>query len=476
MSTPEDFDGGNLERLMALQCSFLEYLRNGKAIYFDEDDLEDLFYFVIDDGDEELARKVLETGRKQHVGNLLFWYLEGVIYDEKGDYQKALDTFNAYPEREEPEWHCLCFTTYCHIGDMGKAKAAAEEIIHIGYSLNYYLTYITSVFLSVGKDELAKGYLKKAVALESVDAETFADLSRLALSLGEIDLAIRCADRVIQEEPYNAKAWLLEAHALLLQDKIDEALEKLEYVLAICPEHKQAMFDKVRVLIGLNKLTEAEEAIHNQLSLLHNQDYSGCADTLRSYLGDIAYLRGNLAEAREIYNTAYKKVDLMAVQLLHYAECKIQIHRWADAEKLLKESIEKEEGLVRSHEVLASLYSQRRRYKLAAAHTKICIQFEPNEVSHHIFYCIVLLESGNLRTAVKELQEATKRFPDSWELHCFMAIVMAMKDKNEAAADSLRRACEINPDARERFILANTNVEEVLRLVDNREHTNNDTL
>ena len=89
--SPEEFF-----RLSCLEQDFSEYLNGRRSVYFDEEDLEDLFYFEVDKGEEELAREVLQTGRKQHPSSVMFRYLEGVIYDEKGEYETALKIFTAY--------------------------------------------------------------------------------------------------------------------------------------------------------------------------------------------------------------------------------------------------------------------------------------------------------------------------------------------------------------------------------------------
>ena len=72
-----------LSQLSRLEQDFLENLSGRKSVYFDEEDLEDLFYFELDKGDEDLAGEVLRTGRKQHPNSAIFRYLEGVIYDER---------------------------------------------------------------------------------------------------------------------------------------------------------------------------------------------------------------------------------------------------------------------------------------------------------------------------------------------------------------------------------------------------------
>ena len=463
--SPEEFF-----RLSCIEQNFQEYQSGRKSIYFDEADLEDLFYFEMDKGEEELAREVLQTGRKQHPSSIMFRYLEGVIFDEKGEYETALKIFEAYPDEKDPEWHSLCFSTYCHIPDIEKAKEEATHIIESGGGSDiHYLIYIAKSFFKLQEHSQAVTYLKKAAALNPTEKNDLEALGGLALDLKESHIAYQCAEKILKDEPYCFEAWFTEANALLLEQKFEEALDKLEYVLAIYPGHTQAFLEKIRVLIILNQLSEAERLIAGHKTADRKNGDSvivALNGILKSYSADIAFLQGEWQKANRLYSTVYKDVDLAPIQLCLFAECKMRSPRWKDAERLLKESIAGDNEIVDSHEHLAEIYLHQRKYDAAAKEFRQCMVLMPNKIPYRLSYSIALLDGNHTKSAIKVLQETIEMSPECWEAHSLIAVIMAVQGKQKEAVVALKKACTIDPKAREAFIQTYPQAEQIIEIMD----------
>lgn len=461
---PEEFF-----RLSCIEQDFCEYQSSRKSVYFDEEDLEDLFYFEVDKANERLALEVLQTGRKQHPSSVMFRYLEGVIYDEKGEYETALKIFKAFPDEQDPEWHCLCFSTYCHIPDIEKAKEEAEHIIESGENLDHYLIYIAKSFFKLQEQNLAVTYLEKAASLNPTEKNSLETLGGLAMDLKEPLIAYQCAEKILKDDPYCFEAWFMEANALLLEQKFEEALDKLEYALAIYPEHIQALLEKIRILIILNRLPEAERVIasHKTADRENGNHVTELLNgILKSYSADIAFLRGEWQKANRLYNAIYKDVDLVPIQLCFFAECKMRSHRWKEAERLLKESIAGDNEIVEPHEHLAELYLHQRKYDAAAKEFRQCMVLMPNKITYQISCSIALLEGNHPKSALKVLRDTIKNAPECWEAHSLIAIIMAVQGKQREAAASLKKACAIEPQARETFIRTCPQAEQIIEIMD----------
>lgn len=458
--SPEEFF-----RLSCLEQDFSEYLNGRRSVYFDEEDLEDLFYFEVDKGEEELARKVLQTGRKQHPSSVMFRYLEGVIYDEKGEYETALKIFTAYPEEQDPEWHCLCFSTYCHSHNIEKAKEEAERIAALGINLEHYLAHIARSFRQQKEDGLAKDYLQKAICLNPTDNDILDILSDLALDLHETKIAYQCAEKILSNNPYYIKPWFTEAYVLRQEQKMEESLDKLEYILAIDPDNMQATIEKVRTLIILNRLAEADKLINDTIAA-NKGNHQPWQFILKGFSGDIAFMKGDWQQAGKLYSAAYNKTGLSPSQALFFAECKMRGHRWKEAERLLKESIAGDKEIVESHERLAEIYLHQGKYDLAAKQFRQCMVLMPDKTAYRISYSIALLEGNHQRAAIKILQDTVKTSPKCWEAYSLIAIIMVIQDKAVAAASALKKACDIEPQAREKFIQTCPQAGQIIELMD----------
>ncbi|HCS88119.1 MAG TPA: hypothetical protein DIW30_06945 [Bacteroidales bacterium] len=376
--------------------------------------------------------------------------------------------FEAYPDEQNPEWHCLCFSVYCHNHNIEKAKEEADRIVALGVNLEHYLAHIARSFHQQKENELAKDYLLKAIRLHPTDNDTLDILGDLALEIGEITIAYRCAEKILSDHPYHIKSWFTEAYVLRYEKKVEESLDKLEYILAIDPDNMQATIEKIRTLIILNRLAEAEETIKETIAS-NKDNHQPWQFILKGFSGDIAFLKGAWQQAGKLYSAVYNKAGLSPSQMLFFAECKMKNHRWKDAERLLKEVNATDNEIVESHELLAEIYLHQGRYDLAARQFRQCMVLAPDNTMYRISCSIALLEGNHKKSAIKILQDTVKTSPGCWEAYSLIAIIMVIQGKAKAAVTALKKACDIEPTAREKFIQTCPQAKQIIELLDRKD-------
>jgi ligand-binding sensor domain-containing protein len=93
------------------------------------------------------------------------------------------------------------------------------------------------------------------------------------LDAGFFDSAVECFDRVLQDEPDNAKVWMLRATALSRAEQYEQALECLDKTLEISPENGQVWQMKALCLSRLGRESEASDCQRRAWSAAEDAEY-----------------------------------------------------------------------------------------------------------------------------------------------------------------------------------------------------------
>jgi tetratricopeptide (TPR) repeat protein len=99
------------------------------------------------------------------------------------------------------------------------------------------------------------------------------------LDAGFFDSAVECFDRVLRDEPGNAKVWMLKATALSRAEQYEQALESLDKVLEISPQDGQAWQMKALCLSRLGRESEASDCQRRAWSAAEDAEFVAGGDT-----------------------------------------------------------------------------------------------------------------------------------------------------------------------------------------------------
>lgn len=101
-------------------------------------------------------------------------------------------------------------------------------------------------------------------------------LSDIMVSCGKCVEAVPLLDEILNRDPFNLEAWNLMAEAQSGQEHYHEALEAIEYLLAIDEHNLQGQLIRANSLFHLNRMKEAHaqykaylKEVPNDISILH---------------------------------------------------------------------------------------------------------------------------------------------------------------------------------------------------------------
>jgi tetratricopeptide (TPR) repeat protein len=138
---------------------------------------------------------------------------------------------------------------------------------HAMLAINYAHTH---------RGELAIESAKKAIELAPDDSYTYYALACAYRYHGLITRSERAIDTAIAMNPEIAEYFACQAYNYIIQGQLVKALDSLNIGLKIDPKHISCLQLKLRALIQLRSLTDAEKIVDSLLSLSPNEAITYC--------------------------------------------------------------------------------------------------------------------------------------------------------------------------------------------------------
>ena len=256
-----------------------DMLRTHHTVYFDSEQFEYIIDHYTNQHDLRRSREAVETAMSQHPESNKLKIKNARQYLLENDAQTAFDIMQ-HVERDDDDDPDYFLTLGSCLAALGKSKEALENYFS---ALPYF-------------DEDEKFELYNAIAYEyqtlhdydrAVEfyhkAEPFADdvdtlyheIRCCYLSAGRKDEAIGYFQRLVDKNPYNAKAWANLGDCYRLTGQYEQSIDHYEYALSIVPEDIWANMHLADIYYDLGRFREAidtlEEALRNgvETSMIH---------------------------------------------------------------------------------------------------------------------------------------------------------------------------------------------------------------
>lgn len=243
-------------------------LHEGGHVYMDADELTDIAEFYMIKMREEEANECIEIAIKLHpeaTDPQVFIARQHLFHEQ---IEEARSVAGAIADQDDREVKFLWAEIHIKEGDTQKA----DNLL-----LNYYDTltedadlflYDTAgVFMDYEEWEYAEKWAKKLKT-------AFPDFKRsdllicdILVSCGKVKEAVPLLEEILNTDPYNVEAWNLLAEAESGQEHYKEALEAIDYLLAINEKHLRGQLIRAHCLYHLNRIKEAHEQYQAYLQL-----------------------------------------------------------------------------------------------------------------------------------------------------------------------------------------------------------------
>jgi tetratricopeptide (TPR) repeat protein len=207
-----------------------------------------------------------------------FYESRGVLYLNFRKYKEALHDF-------EQQLKYVVYTSEKIKAMGGKAKAKfesneidasfriLEEALNLDPTSVLILNDLALQYLILSEFELARKYLNKALAINSNDKITLANMGYVALKSGKYEQALNIFDLVIEKYPdvgllYNNRGFVKFQISL-----IEEALDDINYSIELYPVNSYAFKNRALIYLSIEEKDKACEDLMYAKSLGYTLDY-----------------------------------------------------------------------------------------------------------------------------------------------------------------------------------------------------------
>jgi tetratricopeptide (TPR) repeat protein len=303
--------------------------------------------------------------------------------------------------------------------------------------------------------------LSKVEKLDANHHDAMIKLGRLNLLLGELELALERANKVIKQDDKKTMAWLLRSGVALKQNNYESAIKDVNQALQLEVNNIEALSLKAFVLNKQDKATEALALLSTALT--NNPD----ALPLTMIKISIFEQQKKYSEMESIYKGLQQKHA--AATWVHVSLAKLYNaqNRYEDAKEVLQQFVVAQPDMKEAKMLLVSLV-QTKEPELAITLLDSYIKLQPEASDLRFSKAKLLLTSKQVDAALEELQQIAS-LPNGGENARKAKIMLASFDlqqgekdaANEKIQDILQKAPE-NEAAlllKARIDIANNNID-----------------
>lgn len=395
---------------------FLEYLQqyekaraNDEPIYMDAEDLTDIAEFYMTQNREEEANEAISLALSLHpdsVDPLIFLARQQMFHD---NLDEAIIIAHSIPDQNDREtiflWTELLIRSdkpeeaLQLILSKQEEQDEGEEMFLYDAAcifMDYQLNEIAQELINILEEKFPQNAKLRKLKIENL------------IALEDYDEAIKQLQVYIDDYPYSTSAWISIAEAHVMKGDFLEALDNVEFCLAINPTHSQALLLKAHCLFHLNHLDETHEIY---LKLQKKDPENG-----RLYYMDAITLANmeKFGEAKVLIAKALEytpEYDEDRVQvLLHMAFIESKCHNVIGASNALEEAmrVSKGKGEIEYNLLMGEILLENGREQEAAEHFEIAYNESKNKQQTLLTMGIAYAETMHYDTALSLLKSFTQ--------------------------------------------------------------------
>lgn len=318
-----DFAESNINELAS---KFEKMIDDGKSLYYEVDDLEELLEHYIINQRLELAFKVIGIANSQYPGNKQLAIKEAELLAITGKHEEALELLSDIEllESFNPDFYLAKATVLSQGGDYRNAidslfkaleySREEQDLIYLNLAIEYQ---------NIENYPKAIEFLKKSLAINGESEDAMYELAYCFELTRDYQDAIATFNKIIDQTPYNAHAWFNLGASYQAIGEYSKALVALDYVLIIDESFHAAYFNKAMVLVKLEKYEEAIDLYKRALSfeILDSLIYfyiGDCYDNLEDYKNALVYFEKAIrkdAAMAEAWIGASSSLDMLDREL-----------------------------------------------------------------------------------------------------------------------------------------------------------------
>lgn len=421
-------------------------LSAGDSLYFEPDELTSIAEYYQDSGHDDKSMAAINTALTTFPGSIaplvfrsryaLLRQNNPGLANEYADQIEDVTDYEYYYLRAE----ILLFEVRPKEADAfleeSYTKVADDE-----EGVEDFLYDVINLYIDYGEDALAAKWLER-VDKESRDYDELS--ARLFIITANFAQSEELCQKLVDEEPFSVLYWQYLATAQLMQDKLAESVQSIDFALAICPDYDEAMLLKANALVSLNESEKALE-LYQRYQKKHPNDANA-----EVFIASALIRNNNYPDAIPHYKNAIHLCDTQQ----QAGEVKKQLALAYSHERQVKEALDLIKELENMPEISIDEVNVVKGYiymenNLPDAHGPLNMAILHSNRNPHILYQVGVTAFDNNHIpyaylVFKQLIESHggEGLKDGWAYYAWCCEILGYK---EDMAKALKNACAVNP-------------------------------
>lgn len=388
-------------------------LRNGIPIYMDADELTDIAEYYMLRHKEKQANEAITLAVQLHptsVDPQIFLARQEMFHDHL---EKAHRICDAIADQNDREVIFLNAELLIREQQVAKACQLLENISEkLEEGKTMFIYDCAGIFMDYALWDKALEWTERILAQNAKHLDALLIKSEAMLMKGEYKEVIEQLNHLLDQDPYLTIAWNLLAEAQGATGLYQEAIESVEYVLAIDEHNRRALLTKANCLFHLNHLEEAHTLYQAFMKANEEDDTicyldAVCLAQLERY-GEAADL---LERANEIGDCMSREQFNIYMQQMHVES---HLHHLEKAITALQNAMElAPEGFTPDYELLLGhIYLENGYYAEAEQCFEWALDKSKDKRATMLMIGVAFAESQHYSEALKVLNAMVQMFGD----------------------------------------------------------------
>jgi tetratricopeptide (TPR) repeat protein len=268
--------------------------------------------------------------------------------------------------------------------------------------------------------------IRRCLLADPTNNEAYQKALMLSETKGYFNEALELYNRILDIDAYNWRAWMNIGYAYSGLNKFDEAIEAFEYTFAINEKCKEAYLEAGSLMV-------LRAQYHRAIAVFENALFDADEDaSIMQQLGICYEKLKEYSKAGSYYKRSSEIDPFDAETMFRMGRCYAAINQWPDAVKAYIDAIDLEDWREEYHAALGEAYFELNELSKAYYSFKKAASLARHDVYYLLNYVTFLMNIGQVRMALRALQQAEKDVDDPQIQYLKAACLYEMGKRREA--------------------------------------------
>lgn len=421
---------------------FEENILQGRTIFFDVHEFEQIIEYYLSDENISMAGKAIKMALSIFPNSIELLYKKAEylhIADKNEQSREVLRYLNNF-DSNNPELHYLTGEVEFELVNTTEAIRAFDRAVELANENKSEMLYrISSFFLDIDEVNIAVRFLLSAYRDEPDNLTVLFDLGYCYERNNELEKSVRYYNEYLDIYPFSSSVWYNLGIVYAKLGKFDQSIDCYDYSMAIDPAYSSAYHNKANTLAGLERYDEAAK-VFRELTELEPEN-----PRIYALLGDCYKHLKEHDKALDSYNRAITIDPEFAEGFFGIGMLMVERKRLDVGLNFIQRAITLDPeqfdfwmGLGRVRFELNQIDESVKAYREAT-------MLNPNEPEPYLALAEVLLFQEKFRDVENLVDELAPRFTSNASFKVLNAAALYLTKREKEALDILKDAKKIDP-------------------------------